>query len=168
MKQLLIALGIIVTLLAIPPIIAVLPGDRVESPAPAPAQETNVAPPPETPPQPQVQLGATDQRLQQAFHNREFDLQIQGSAVVYRILEDDLDGSRHQKFLLRTSTGQSILVAHNIDLAPRIPNLSVGDTVEFYGEYEYNDKGGVIHWTHHDPKRRHVGGWLHHKGYTYQ
>lgn len=109
-----------------------------------------------------------DERLRQAFAFSENDLQIDGRGTVDRILPDDLDGSRHQRFILRTGTGQTLLVAHNIDLAPRIPNLRVGDTVEFYGEYEYNDKGGVIHWTHHDPRGRHVGGWLKHNGKTYQ
>lgn len=94
--------------------------------------------------------------------------QAKGSGTVVRVLSDDDDGSRHQRFILRLAGGRTLLIAHNIDLAPRIPGIRAGDTVEFYGEFRSNPEGGVIHWTHHDPQGRHPGGWLRHKGRTYQ
>ena len=106
--------------------------------------------------------------IKNAYENRRSNVQVQGSGTVTRILRDDNEGSRHQKFILQLSSGQTLLVAHNIDLAPRINSISNGDNVQFYGEYEWNSKGGVIHWTHHDPNGRHVGGWLKHNGRTYQ
>ncbi|BFM13294.1 DUF3465 domain-containing protein [Simiduia litorea] len=106
--------------------------------------------------------------VKNAYENRHSNVQVKGSGTVIRILPDDNEGSRHQKFILQLSSGQTLLVAHNIDLAPRINSISNGDSVLFYGEYEWNSKGGVIHWTHHDPNGRHVGGWLKHNGRTYQ
>lgn len=94
--------------------------------------------------------------------------QVEGQGIVVRILPDDNDGSRHQRFILRLSTGRTLLIAHNIDLAPRIPSLREGDTVAFSGEFERNSKGGVIHWTHHDPDGEHAAGWLRHDGKTFQ
>lgn len=111
---------------------------------------------------------STDARLQQAFAARENDLQIEGAGTVVKVLPDDTKGSQHQRFLLETNAGQTLLVAHNIDLAPRIVGLREGDRVRFFGEYEWNDRGGVIHWTHHDPRGRHVGGWLEHRGERYE
>ena len=67
-----------------------------------------------------------------------------------------------------TCAGQTVLISHNIDRAPRIDSLRVGDRVEFQGEYEWNPQGGVVHWTHHDPAGRHAGGWLKHEGKTYR
>ncbi|ELJ8509482.1 DUF3465 domain-containing protein, partial [Vibrio cholerae] len=104
-------------------------------------------------------LYANDAVLQQAYQSQQSDLQVQGLGQVVKVLPDDNDGSRHQKFILKLNSGQTLLVAHNIDLAPRIPNLKVGDSVEFYGEYEWNKKGGVLHWTHKDPQNRHAHGW---------
>ncbi|MFM2600940.1 DUF3465 domain-containing protein [Vibrio fortis] len=115
-----------------------------------------------------INVQANDQQLKQAYQNHQSDLQIQGSGTVSRVLPDDNKGSRHQKFILRLDSRQTLLVAHNIDLAPRIPNLKVGDVVQFYGEYEWNDKGGVIHWTHRDPGNRHAHGWLKHQGKIYE
>ncbi len=94
--------------------------------------------------------------------------QVQGRGMVLRILPDDNEGSRHQRFILELPSGRTVLVAHNIDLAPRIPALQTGDTVGFYGEFETNDRGGVIHWTHHDPQNRHPHGWLEHNGSRYE
>ena len=94
--------------------------------------------------------------------------QVQGTGMVLRVLPDDNDGSRHQRLILELSSGRTLLIAHNIDLAPRISSLSSGDSVSFYGQYESNDQGGVIHWTHRDPQGRHTAGWLEHSGRRYQ
>ena len=106
--------------------------------------------------------------FEQAYANQQSDVQVKGSGTVVRTLSDDLDGSRHQRFILKLDSGQTVLISHNIDLAPRINSLNTGDVVEFFGEYEWNSKGGVVHWTHHDPNGRHVAGWLKHRGRTYQ
>ena len=111
---------------------------------------------------------SADAVLAAAWEQRRSDVQVRGAGTVERILPDDRDGSRHQRFVLRLASGQTILVAHNIDLAPRIDALRAGDAVEFHGEYEWNAKGGVVHWTHHDPAGRHVDGWLRHDGRIYQ
>lgn len=94
--------------------------------------------------------------------------QVTGGGTVIRILDDDDDGSRHQRFILEIGSGRTLLIAHNIDLAPRVEGLRAGDRVEFNGEYEWNDRGGVIHWTHHDPQGEHEPGWLKHNGRVYQ
>jgi len=94
--------------------------------------------------------------------------QVNGIGSVIRVLPDDNKGSRHQKFIIRLDSGKTLLVAHNIDLAPRIRMITEGDNIEFYGVFEPNAKGGVIHWTHKDPNRRHIDGWLKHNGRTYQ
>jgi hypothetical protein len=103
-----------------------------------------------------------------AFRDQQSGLQVRGEGVVVKVLPDDNDGSRHQRFILRLSSGQTVLVAHNIDLAPRVEALKAGDTVRFNGVYEWNPKGGVLHWTHHDPDGSHEAGWLEHGGRTYQ
>jgi hypothetical protein len=112
--------------------------------------------------------GANDQALATAFDNQQSNVQVKGSGRVTKVLADDNDGSRHQRFIVRLSSGQTVLIAHNIDLASRVASLQEGDSVEFYGEYEWSAKGGVVHWTHRDPQRRHVDGWIKHNDRTYQ
>jgi hypothetical protein len=94
--------------------------------------------------------------------------QVTGEGTVSRILGDDTVGDHHQRFILTLDSGRTLLIAHNIDIAPRIETLREGDAVSFSGEYESNDKGGVMHWTHHDPQGQHEAGWLKHRGRTYQ
>jgi hypothetical protein len=117
---------------------------------------------------PAVTEATGDAVLGKAFRDRISNIQVEGRGEVTRILPDDQDGSRHQRFLLRLRSGQTLLIAHNVDLAPRVAPLMERDLVSFYGEYEWNEKGGVIHWTHRDPTARHEAGWLKHKGRLYQ
>ncbi len=108
------------------------------------------------------------QRIQEAYNKQQRDIPVQAKGVVKAVLRDDTEGSKHQKFILKLDNGLSVLVAHNIDLASRIDQLKKGDIVEFKGDYEYNEKGGVIHWTHHDPHGKHADGWLKMDGKIYQ
>lgn len=96
------------------------------------------------------------------------DVAVEDSGKVVKLLADDNKGSRHQKFLVKVASGKTLLFAHNIDLAPRIDEIQVGDEISFRGEYVYNPKGGVVHWTHHDPKGRHHAGWIKLNGKTYE
>ena len=89
------------------------------------------------------------------------------AGYVTKLLKDDNVGSRHQRFIIEIPSGLSLLVAHNIDLAPRVP-LTVKDQVLIYGQYEWNNKGGVLHWTHHDPNKTHEEGWIEHQGRRYE
>jgi len=106
--------------------------------------------------------------LESAFRNRTSNLQVLVTGRVISVLSDDNDGSRHQRFILQMASAQTLLVAHNIDVAPRVSPLQVGDVLYVYGEYEWNSQGGVIHWTHHDPAGRHVGGWIERNGVTFR
>lgn len=90
-----------------------------------------------------------------------FEAQRSGVTVsttghVTRILAEDNKDSRHLKFLIDVLRGLSLLVAYNVDLASCIP-LSVNGDVTIFGQYEWTDKGGLLHWTHHDPSGDHVG-----------
>ncbi len=101
-----------------------------------------------------------DATLQDAFETEQSDLQVLIRAKIIKLLSDDTVGDRHQRFIVELESGQTLLVAHNIDIAPRIEDLAVGDEVAIYGVYEWNDEGGVIHWTHVDPDGNHPEGWI--------
>jgi ferric iron reductase protein FhuF len=93
---------------------------------------------------------------------------IDVTGKVDRILSDDRDGSPHQRFTIHTPSGLSVLIAHNLDLAPRLDGLAPGDAVAVRGEYVWNEKGGLMHWTHDDPQGRHQNGHIEWRGRRYQ
>lgn len=105
--------------------------------------------------------------IEQSFAAKRSDVQVSGKGTVIKLLADDNKGSRHQKFLVKINAQQTLLFAHNIDLAPRVP-LQIGDEITFNGEYVYNPKGGVMHWTHHAPQGDHEAGWVMLNGQKYQ
>ncbi len=112
-------------------------------------------------------MSAAEGTIEQAYRDEVSGAVFEALGIVDKILPDDREGSRHQRFILKLTSGHTVLVAHNIDLAPRVP-LERGDPVQFRGQYEWNEQGGVVHWTHHDPRGKRQGGWLRHDGKLYE
>jgi hypothetical protein len=110
----------------------------------------------------------SDAVFARAFADRASAVEAEGQGTVSKLLADDNEGARHQRFIVRLASGQTVLVAHNIDVAPRVSPLALGDAVSFKGEYAWNAQGGVMHWTHHDPAGSHVAGWIVAHGRTFQ
>ena len=116
----------------------------------------------------QVTRAPLPDSVQAAFAQHLSDVQLEVNGTIVKLLPDDDTGTRHQKFIVRSNSGPTLLVAHNIDLAPRIKSLQKGNKITLFGEYEWNAKGGILHWTHHDPRGRHIGGWIDYQGKRYQ
>jgi len=87
-------------------------------------------------------------------------IQIKGEGIVTAILNDDIEGRKHQRFVLELARHKTVLVLNNIDIFPRLEPLEIGDRVEFYGEYIWNRHGGILHWTHHDPRGIRADGYV--------
>ncbi len=135
--------------------------NRVKPPSghnPSPAAKVSVS----------EQSSGTDADFAKAMEDKARDLQLQGEGTVTKVLPDDTQGIRHQKFIVKLKSGQSLLFAHNIDISPRISPLKAGDKISFKGEYEWTPQGGVMHWTHRDPGGRHPAGWIRTGNKTYQ
>ena len=105
---------------------------------------------------------------QAAYAQKQDQVWVVGSGVVERILRDDTKPPRHQRFVVRITNEQTILIAHNIDVASRVP-VKKGDRVGFRGEYAWNEQGGVVHWTHKSTRgRQGGGGWIVRDGQGYR
>jgi hypothetical protein len=111
--------------------------------------------------------GSPGGEVEAAFTAQRSGQWVEVDGRVSRLLADDNEGSRHQRFILELGSGHTLLVSHNIDLADRLP-LIRNDQVMLRGRYEWNDRGGVVHWTHHDPAGRLQGGWIQHGGIRYR
>ena len=72
----------------------------------------------------------------------------------------------HETFGVQTSAGP-VRIVDNVAIAPRVP-VQPGDRVEVRGEMVH-DPGRIpiVHWTHHDPQGRHVGGFIEFGGRVY-
>jgi hypothetical protein len=113
------------------------------------------------------QLAQGEMQVLQAQQARMRKVEVTIDAPVLKLLPDDTQGLPHQRFLLKLSNGSTVLVAHDTAMAPRVP-LQAGDMVRIHGEYIWNERGGVIHWTHHSDTPRHEGGWILFNGQVYQ
>jgi hypothetical protein len=105
--------------------------------------------------------------FEEAFARHQSNIQVMQEGVILSILADDNVGDRHQRMIVRLNNDQTLLITHNIDIAARVENLVKGKKLRFCGEYEWNSKGGLVHWTHKDPNGQHVAGWLEYAGKRY-
>ena len=96
-------------------------------------------------------------------------VEVTAEGVVTSVLTDDSGPSgMHQRFIIRLADStQTVLVDNNVTIGQRVPVL-LGNDVIVHGEYVWNDQGGLIHFTHHDPAPAHEGGWIELKGVRYQ
>jgi len=104
--------------------------------------------------------------MSEAYKKTDDGSWIEVTGFVRRLLSDDNDGSRHQRFIIDIGNRRTLLIAHNIDLAKRVP-LGLGDRVHVRGMYEWNDLGGLVHWTHHDPHSGEDGGYVRYRTKKY-
>lgn len=102
-----------------------------------------------------------------SFNKRDTGTWIEVKGFVTRLLSNDNDGSRHQRFIINIGDNTTLLIAHNIDLAKRVP-VGMGDRVHVRGMYEWNDLGGLVHWTHHDPLGIEDGGYVRYRARVYR
>ena len=113
-------------------------------------------------------LSKNDRKLAWAYENRISEIQVTcAGEVVYKLSDDTFD-IRHQRFLIELASGQTLLIAHNIDLAKRVKPLRIGDKISVRGEYIWNENGGLIHYTHHDPAGIRPGGWIKRRGVVFR
>ena len=113
-------------------------------------------------------VAAGNTAVEQAFADHRSEIQVTADGTVTRFLSDDTGPSgTHQRFIvqLKGST-QTLLIENNVDVGKRVP-AAVGDDLVVHGEYIWNDQGGLIHFTHHDPDHSHEGGWIELKGVRY-
>jgi hypothetical protein len=106
--------------------------------------------------------------VQGAFAAKRSDVWIEDEGEVVKLLADDTEGVAHQKFLVRIGDSLTVLVAHSLAAAERVP-VREGDRVRFRGEYEWTEKGGTVHFTHApEQARREPGGWIEFGGRRYE
>jgi hypothetical protein len=134
-----------------------------------PAPATSASPLSATPDGPAAAFPFVDNpSIARAIADHAHDVTVDAAGVVSRVLPDDRQGEPHQRFIVRLPSGTTVLIAHNIDVAPRIEGLRAGAPIVFEGEYVWNAQGGVVHWTHHDPSGRHKTGFVKYNGRLYQ
>ena len=105
-----------------------------------------------------------------AYSYERSHVEVVASGTVTRVLgEQDGRISPHEGFLMRLDSGCAVTVRveANTDFTGTFA-LAQGQRVTAKGEYEYYPRGGVIHWTHRDPRGRHEAGFIETDGKTYE
>ncbi|TMG28919.1 MAG: DUF3465 domain-containing protein [Chloroflexi bacterium] len=111
---------------------------------------------------------ADDAAIAADYHNHRSNIEVTADGTVVRLLPDRTSSTgTHEQFIIRLSSQNlTVEIEHNISVGARAP-IAEGDRVIVHGEYVWNSKGGLIHFTHHDPQGTHEGGYIEDNGRTY-
>jgi hypothetical protein len=115
---------------------------------------------------------ASNGAVYDAWRTGRSHVEVTASGSVARLLgEREGPSGRHLGFILHLSgsagRGLSVRVEDNLDLTGEIP-IGEGESVTVRGEYIYEPAGGLIHYTHKDPRGRHDAGYVQASGRIYQ
>lgn len=89
-----------------------------------------------------------------------------GSMTVTKVLPDDNNGLKHQKWVVRLTNGTTLQAVYNSDMCPRVP-IKVGDVIAMGGMFIWTNSGPMLHWLHHDPRGNRPDGYVYVKGNFY-
>jgi Protein of unknown function (DUF3465) len=111
---------------------------------------------------------ADDAAIAADYHNHQSNVEVTADGTVVRLLADRTSSTgTHEQFIIKLSSQNiTVEIEHNISIAARVP-VAEGDHVIVHGEYVWNSKGGLIHFTHHDPQGTHEAGYIEDNGKTY-
>jgi hypothetical protein len=106
-----------------------------------------------------------------AWRAQRSNVEVTASGAVARIFGTRLGRSgEHEGFLLHlrgaAGHGLTVRVEDNVDITGPI-QLQTGDDVEVRGEYIFDPSGGIVHYTHHDPRGHHSSGYVKVRGRLY-
>ena len=107
--------------------------------------------------------------IQSDFAEHRSSVEVTANGQVTRLLTDEHgpEGT-HQRFIVQLGgMTQTVLIDNNVEIGRRAA-VAVGDAVTVHGEYVWNEQGGLIHFTHHDPAHTHEGGWIEVDGVRYE
>jgi len=112
---------------------------------------------------------ADNAAVENDYAERRSAVEVTAEGVVTEGLADDAGPSGpHQRFIIRLAGAtQTVLIDNNVTVGQRVP-VAPSDDITVHGEYIWNDQGGLIHYTHHDPAPGHEGGWIDRNGVRYQ
>ena len=115
-------------------------------------------------------LSCRNDLIMNAFENKRSSLPVKGCGQVTSILPDYDAASHYQRFMVLLDdidSKHSVMIRHDTYLAAEVAELTLGDDVFFYGEYDYTPEGGIIRRTHTDPTTKHQHGWIEKNGQRY-
>ncbi|MDP3509818.1 MAG: DUF3465 domain-containing protein [Candidatus Melainabacteria bacterium] len=114
-----------------------------------------------------IPYAVDDAQIIQAQSQQARKVELTVTAPIKKLLREEDYREPHQRFLLILSNGTTVLVANDLQYGTYAP-VQEGNVVRIHGEYIWNERGGVLHWTHKSDEPRHESGYIDFNGMRYQ